>query len=552
VISAPSIPVSTYTNADQSQTLGYSPIGPPIVSSDGSAYVEYEVRTIASPPRVTSATLYLLQIAPNNSTTTIQLSSTTNDENLFPGRILPDGQGGVLATWTINPSNPPVPASPYQAAHVVSGTVAATYGFPFAPKTVTYGKYPTLVLGENGTAFATDGSDPDNGPQVISFNLSSGSVNWSYPAPPQSTLTLISSVAGNGLTAKVSQNGIDTVINLASTGAVATDPLTGTGIGYFSGNLFTGMDSAMREYTDAPILISTSIWFQPNQRGANQANQDVTVANPSNAGANQTAIVSVYRGIKTLLAADAQSPNPSYADCRAWLGAQALPTIQLLLTGNDGHSYNFGHGTLMWTTVPPTPAAIIAAVTGLANQDGTPIGVPTTYVTTVNDGGGFFIGGAGTIGTRHYAGNTLRAQATILFHELSHALSQGNASPAGFQNDLGNVVAIRANDRLIDQHCRPAVEALDTWFWIETPWFLPGTNGTAYNSTLTARGGIAPYTWSITQGALPVGLALNAATGTISGTPTMSGTSNFTVQVIDHTVAPNTRTAIETYSITIQ
>ncbi len=39
-----------------------------------------------------------------------------------------------------------------------------------------------------------------------------------------------------------------------------------------------------------------------------------------------------------------------------------------------------------------------------------------------------------------------------------------------------------------------------------------------------------PVTWSVTMGALPVGLALNAATGRIHGTPTAAGTSAITIQ----------------------
>jgi Domain of unknown function (DUF4082)/Bacterial Ig-like domain (group 2)/Putative Ig domain len=61
---------------------------------------------------------------------------------------------------------------------------------------------------------------------------------------------------------------------------------------------------------------------------------------------------------------------------------------------------------------------------------------------------------------------------------------------------------------------------------------LPGgTVGVAYTATLAASGGTPPYTWAITSGQLPAGLGLNASTGGISGTPTATGTSNFTVRV---------------------
>ncbi len=48
---------------------------------------------------------------------------------------------------------------------------------------------------------------------------------------------------------------------------------------------------------------------------------------------------------------------------------------------------------------------------------------------------------------------------------------------------------------------------------------------------LDASGGVGPYTFSITSGSLPPGLTL--ASGEISGTPTASGTSSFTLTVSD-------------------
>jgi hypothetical protein len=64
---------------------------------------------------------------------------------------------------------------------------------------------------------------------------------------------------------------------------------------------------------------------------------------------------------------------------------------------------------------------------------------------------------------------------------------------------------------------------------------LPGGQvGAAYSATLVATGGTPPLTWSTISGALPTGVMLNATTGAISGTPTVSVTSSpLTFQVKD-------------------
>jgi hypothetical protein len=71
----------------------------------------------------------------------------------------------------------------------------------------------------------------------------------------------------------------------------------------------------------------------------------------------------------------------------------------------------------------------------------------------------------------------------------------------------------------------------------------------AYSATLTATGGTPPYTWSIATGVLPAGLTLNAATGAITGTPSVAGTSNFMVRATD-SATPATN-ATRSLSVTI-
>ena len=69
-----------------------------------------------------------------------------------------------------------------------------------------------------------------------------------------------------------------------------------------------------------------------------------------------------------------------------------------------------------------------------------------------------------------------------------------------------------------------------------------------YTQTLTASGGTASLTWSISSGALPNGLSLAGATGTISGTVGLSATSQtLTVKVTD----ANGVTATKSLTITV-
>lgn len=54
-----------------------------------------------------------------------------------------------------------------------------------------------------------------------------------------------------------------------------------------------------------------------------------------------------------------------------------------------------------------------------------------------------------------------------------------------------------------------------------------------YTFGFTTTGGVPPYTYQVISGALPQGLILNTNTGALTGTPTGSGSSTFTLQVTD-------------------
>jgi len=81
--------------------------------------------------------------------------------------------------------------------------------------------------------------------------------------------------------------------------------------------------------------------------------------------------------------------------------------------------------------------------------------------------------------------------------------------------------------------CTPAPLTL-----LEPDVTLPsGTVGNAYSANLgqlaQVVGGVPPYSFTLSSGTLPAGLALSASSGVVSGVPSGSGSFNFQVTVTD-------------------
>jgi len=72
--------------------------------------------------------------------------------------------------------------------------------------------------------------------------------------------------------------------------------------------------------------------------------------------------------------------------------------------------------------------------------------------------------------------------------------------------------------------------------------------GVLYRFEVTVTGGLAPYTWELTGGALPAGLTLDTSTGAIAGTPAVPGSETATITVTD----ANGRTVSRTVTITVK
>ena len=75
-----------------------------------------------------------------------------------------------------------------------------------------------------------------------------------------------------------------------------------------------------------------------------------------------------------------------------------------------------------------------------------------------------------------------------------------------------------------------------------SPTTLPdGVRGAPYNATVTASGGVPPYTFQVIGGYLPPGVTLSTS-GTISGAPTASGSFQAAIWVTDATFCRANRT----------
>ena len=87
----------------------------------------------------------------------------------------------------------------------------------------------------------------------------------------------------------------------------------------------------------------------------------------------------------------------------------------------------------------------------------------------------------------------------------------------------------------------------ETGLTIDTSSLSFGIYNTTYAATVMSSGGDGSNTFSVASGTLPTGLSLNTSTGVIGGTPTVLGSSTFSIQVTDG----NSNTDTQAFTLTI-
>ena len=130
--------------------------------------------------------------------------------------------------------------------------------------------------------------------------------------------------------------------------------------------------------------------------------------------------------------------------------------------------------------------------------------------------------------TYHYAG--IRVNTPGYVYKTIQGLK---VSTLPITSDAGFSLVCSSSGISNSMSCPGALTTVVSGLLLLSPSSLPAaTLNTYYSQTVTAIGGVGPYTFAVTSGSLPPGLLLSSS-GDITGTPTSSGTYPFTITAVD-------------------
>jgi hypothetical protein len=283
-------------------------------------------------------------------------------------------------------------------------------------------------------------------------------------------------------------------------------------------------------------------------------------------------------GNVTITLTDSTTPNHATATATLSLtiGTGLAVTTNLLPTGSVGIAYTPTQVTATGGTPPYSftatglPAGLSISATGVISGTPTtagpntavitvtdstlpnhltansapisiPVGVALSITTTTLPGG--FTGAA-------YTGSVAATGGTPPYTFTATGLPAGlSISPdgqiTGTPSAAGTSTAtITVTDSTLPNHLTansvPLSIVIAPGLAISTTSFSAGMVGALYSAPVSATGGTTPYTFVATG--LPPGLAINATTGQITGTPTLAGSATPSITVTDSTT-PNHLTA---------
>ncbi|WP_354687682.1 putative Ig domain-containing protein [Cupriavidus necator] len=499
-----------------------------------------------------------------------------------PTQTTPTAQGGTLYIYNGNlPNGQNENGFVYTPPANFLGTDSATFytsdnGAAWAPNgtvqfNVTGGPpavtaiSPTSGPTAGGTAVVITGSN-FIGTTIVRFGVSPASfvvnsaTSLTATAPPGSAGTVdvtVTTPAGISATSAADRftyiagppvaNGVSATVAYGSTGNPITLNLTG--------GAPTSVSVASAPSHGTAIASGTSITYTPTASYAGPDSFTYTATNGSGTSAPATVTITV------------SPPTINYAPSPPPPGAVGAAYSQSLAVASGGaapYSYALVSGAL-----PPGMALSSAGV-----LSGTPTSAGTfNFVVRATDsstGTGPFTANSGTLAlvigaplmSLSPAGGALGATAGTPFSQTftasggtspyAYSLTvNSGVMPTGLTFNTGTGVlsgtpvtagtvsfTINATDSSAGTGPFTVAGAYTLTTAAPTVTLAPASLanpalGLAYSQGISASGGIAPYTYSVSAGALPPGLTLNGSTGAITGTTAAGGTYNFTIQASD-------------------
>jgi hypothetical protein len=296
-----------------------------------------------------------------------------------------------------------------------------------------------------------------------------------------------------------------------------------------------------------------------------------TLSSSTSAGVTYTAPATVSASTTVSVVATSVSDSTKSATAPVVVSAAPSITTATLTGGTVGAAYSAalaetgGSGTLTWALASGSSLPAGLSLSSSGTISGTPTSAGTTSFTVkVTDSSGGHEGAVsatkqlsltinpvqlaisttslanGVVGTAYGAslastGGTGTVSWSVTAGSLPAGLSLGGSTIAGTPTTSGMVAfTVTATDSgtPVQTAIQPLSITINSKLAITAATIPNGIVGTAYSANLASTGGAGTITWSVATGSLPAGLTLSTA-GAISGTPTTSGSSNFTVQAKD-------------------
>ena len=439
---------------------------------------------------------------------------------------------------TVNPTSPNLPpaniSSPYSQTFSATGGVAP---YTFA----TTGNPPPLGLTFNAATGVLSGSPTQSG--TFNFNVSATDANGCIGVRAYTLLV-------NSTCPTITVNPTNPTLPPATVGTPYNQTFSATGgvapylADMFSGNLPTGVSfnlstGVLSGTPTTPGTFTFTVRFRdagqcPGQRAytlvVNSAPCPSISINPVNSPLPAGRVGTLYS--LTFTGAGGAAPYMFRITGGALPGGLTFSSGgNLTGTPTTAGNYNFtvrmidangcmdeanydlviNNATCLGITVNPVNPVLPSGVTGMAYSQ--------RFSATSGTAPYSFAISAGALPP----GSSLSSDGALTNTSFTAA---GNYSFTVRASDANGCSGERQYSLVINNPACPAIT-------VNPAALSSGVIGAAYNQTISATGGASPYSFSVSAGALPAGLALNATTGAITGSPASAGPASFTIRATD-------------------